>query len=59
MAPEQIEKKAYENSVDIWSIGITLYVMTVGKLPFDDEDINNILDNFIIKYFLLTNFLLL
>ena len=35
MAPEQIEKKLYFNSVDIWSIGILMYMLlNNGKHPF-------------------------
>ena len=35
MAPEQIEKKLYHYSVDIWSIGILMYMLlNNGKHPF-------------------------
>ena len=35
MAPEQIEKKLYHFSVDIWSIGILMYMLlNDGKHPF-------------------------
>ena len=35
MAPEQIEKKLYTYSVDIWSIGILMYMLlNNGKHPF-------------------------
>ena len=35
MAPEQIEKKLYHFSVDIWSIGILMYMLlNNGKHPF-------------------------
>ena len=35
MAPEQIEKKSYYVSVDIWSIGILMYMLlNNGKHPF-------------------------
>ena len=35
MAPEQIEKKLYSFSVDIWSIGILMYMLlNNGKHPF-------------------------
>lgn len=32
-APEIIRKKPYTNSVDIWSLGISLFVMLTGQLP--------------------------
>ena len=39
MAPEQIEKKLYYYSVDIWSIGILMYMLlNNGKHPFYHKD---------------------
>ena len=39
MAPEQIEKKLYTYSVDIWSIGILMYMLlNNGKHPFYHKD---------------------
>jgi len=37
MAPEIILGKGYDYSVDIWAIGICLYEMLFGKLPFGDN----------------------
>ena len=37
-APEVIGGKLYSGvEVDIWSMGIILYAMVCGSLPFDDE----------------------
>lgn len=32
-APEMFKNEPYDNSVDIWSLGITLYVMLSGRYP--------------------------
>ena len=34
MSPEQIEKKTYSKSVDIWSIGIIMFMLLFKKHPF-------------------------
>ena len=39
-SPEMISGKEYNPLYsDLWSCGVVLYCMLVGKLPFDDEDI--------------------
>ncbi|KAI5951840.1 hypothetical protein KGF54_004915 [Candida jiufengensis] len=39
MAPELISGQKYSGfAIDIWSLGIILYTMLYGQLPFDDED---------------------
>ena len=35
MAPEMINNKEYDNSVDVWSLGALLYQILVGRTPFD------------------------
>lgn len=34
MAPEVVQKETYTKSVDIWSLGITLYYLISGRHPF-------------------------
>lgn len=36
-APEIIEGGGYDLKVDIWSLGVVLYFMISGILPFNDE----------------------
>ena len=38
IAPEMLKGQSYTTAVDIWSAGVLLYVITVGKVPFEDEN---------------------
>ena len=38
MAPEILENKGYSLEVDIWSLGVIMYYIIIGKLPFNKQN---------------------
>ena len=46
-APEMVKGNAYTQAADIWSAGILLYAITVGHLPFDDDNLQRLLQKIV------------
>ena len=39
MAPELIKNQPYSGfAIDIWSLGVILFTMLYGEMPFDEDD---------------------
>jgi hypothetical protein len=43
VAPEMIQRQPYTQAADIWSSGVVLFAITAGYLPFDDENVQRLL----------------
>lgn len=48
-APELLLKSSYTQSIDIYSVGIILYAITQGHLPFIESNINKLLQQILSK----------
>ena len=38
MAPEVLTQRPYGKNVDLWSLGVIIYVLLSGMLPYDSDD---------------------
>ena len=38
IAPEILQRKAYNEAVDLWAIGVVTYILLSGRMPFDDDN---------------------
>lgn len=51
LAPEVLRSKGYNRSLDMWSVGVIIYVSLSGTFPFnEDEDINDQIQNAAFMY---------
>lgn len=54
LAPEMLQRHQYDKSIDMWALGVIVFVLLCGCLPFDDN--NNIINEedakkmFILKF---------
>jgi len=49
MAPELLQKKYYDYTVDIWGLGVLLFELMHGHSPYRAKKIDQIYDNIINK----------
>ncbi|KAE8607773.1 hypothetical protein XENTR_v10011281 [Xenopus tropicalis] len=51
LAPEVLRNSGYNRSLDMWSVGVIIYVSLSGTFPFnEDEDINDQIQNAAFMY---------
>ena len=43
MAPELLKEKEYSYEIDIWSLGVIIYAIFIGKTPFETNHFNELL----------------
>lgn len=53
VAPEVLRNKGFNRSLDMWSVGVIVYVSLSGTFPFNDDE--EITDQ--VSWFLKNNFL--
>ena len=49
IAPEILKKRGYDNKVDIWSLGIVMYMLLTGEPPFDADNTSLIFEKILSK----------
>jgi serine/threonine protein kinase len=37
LAPEMLQRHSYDKSIDMWALGVIVFVLLCGCLPFDDD----------------------
>ena len=47
LPPEMITEKGHDENVDIWSIGVLLFELITGKVPFEGNDIEEVANNIV------------
>ena len=46
-APEMVKGNAYTQAADVWSSGILLYAICAGHLPYDDDNLQRLLQKIV------------
>eukprot|EP00002_Diphylleia_rotans_P028014 TRINITY_DN5647_c0_g1_i1.p1 TRINITY_DN5647_c0_g1~~TRINITY_DN5647_c0_g1_i1.p1 ORF type:complete len:620 (+),score=142.87 TRINITY_DN5647_c0_g1_i1:129-1988(+) len=47
VAPEMVAGKGYGSSVDVWSLGVVLYSILTGDVPFSDNNLTTLLEKIV------------
>lgn len=58
VAPEVLLYQGYDMKADMWSIGVIMYLLFYGKMPFDSEKEKDIYNNILIKELSIENTLI-
>ena len=37
LAPEMLQRQTYSKTIDVWALGVIVFVLLCGCLPFDDD----------------------
>lgn len=45
VAPEVLTMQGYDKAADMWSVGVIMFLLVCGKLPFDGDDHEEIIRN--------------
>lgn len=57
-SPEILEGKSYDGlKADIWSMGIVLFAMVCGHLPFDDKEEQRLFSKIVYSHFQIPSYL--
>lgn len=38
LAPEVLQRRGFTFKADVWAIGVMMYMLLTGRMPFDGED---------------------
>lgn len=45
IAPEILEEQGHSYEVDVWSVGVIIYTLLVGKPPYEDDSVESTYEN--------------
>jgi serine/threonine protein kinase len=53
LAPEMLQRREYSRAVDTWALGVIVFVLLCGCLPFDDDSQSVLSDDLVRQRFVL------